>query len=82
MVMTCGLLTGGQNRSGESNEDLFQGDGASKAAGGRAKVYAGGGRSGSLKKPTKSVSKTELNRLKRGGKGVKSFKSKARHKRR
>ena len=71
---------------------LFQGDGAGRgeAAGAgskgppgeKARVYAGGGRSGRLALPKAGLSKGERAKVRRHGKGVKAFKSKARHKRR
>ena len=67
-------------------DSLFEGDGTGRPTPdvkAPSKVYAGGGFSGKLKVPkTGGLSKTELNRVKRGGKGHKAFKSKARHKRR
>ena len=45
------------------------------------KVYAGGKKSGKFKAPG-SLSKQDKNKLRRGGKGARSFKSKAKHKRR
>lgn len=60
-----------------------QGEGGAGEGGQRrSKVYPGGGRSGKLLAPGSGKSKKELNLLKRKGKGVKQFKSKARHKRR
>jgi len=71
---------------------LFQGDGAGRgeaagagprgAPGETARVYAGGGRSGRLALPKAGLSKGERAKVRRHGKGVKAFKSKARHKRR
>ena len=51
---------------------------------GAAKARSGGGLSsgGKEKRDKKALSKSEQNRLKRGGKGKRAFKSKARHKRR
>lgn len=46
-----------------------------------AKVYAGGKRTGKFQPPSK-LSAQEKNKIKRGGKGTRSFKSKAKHKRR
>ena len=46
-----------------------------------SKVYAGGKKSGKFKPPGK-LSKEERNKIKRHGKGARSFKSKAKHKRR
>ncbi len=46
-----------------------------------SKVYAGGKKSGKFKPPSK-LSKEERNKVKRHGKGARSFKSKAKHKRR
>lgn len=46
-----------------------------------SKVYAGGKKSGKFKPPGK-LSKEERNKIKRHGKGTRSFKSKAKHKRR
>lgn len=68
----------------------FEGDGHKKrgveadaaAAAGTAKVYAGGAKSGKVKEAKKPVSDLEKKRLARKGKGIKSFKSKARYKRR
>lgn len=46
-------------------------------------MYAGGARSGKVKPPKSGgKSKSEMNRVKRGGKGKHGFKSKAKHKRR
>ncbi len=75
------------------SEGLFDGDGTGRsgpdgsgppsgpAKAGPSKVYAGGPKSGKLRLPTLGPSKQEQNRMKRGGKGKNSFKSKARHKR-
>lgn len=45
-------------------------------------MYAGGGRSGKVKGTKGGLSKTEKNKVKRHGKGVHGFKSKAKHRRR
>ncbi|GAB4821500.1 hypothetical protein N2152v2_008546 [Parachlorella kessleri] len=74
---------GGENGGGDGG--LFGGDGIGKpSASGPSKVYAGGAKSGKLKIPKAvgALSKVELARAKRGGKGKHGFKSKARHKRR
>lgn len=63
---------------------LFEGDGTGGKGGKGAatKVYAGGANSGAVKVPrTSKLSRVELARIKRGGRGKHSFKSKARHKR-
>lgn len=85
-----------KNKKGKESQDtdgLFEGDGTGRTGpdgsgapsgplkGGVSKVYAGGPRSGKLRLPSTGPSKQELNKIKRGGKGKKSFKSKARHKR-
>ncbi|KAK9837918.1 hypothetical protein WJX74_007671 [Apatococcus lobatus] len=79
-----------KNKKGSNNDSLFDGDGTGRPGpdasgvplkGGVSKVYAGGPKSGKLRLPTTGPSKQELNKTKRGGKGKKSFKSKARHKR-
>jgi len=73
--------------------DLFTGDGLNKpgsSSGGSPAAGAaagGGGGGGSAKGPKakprlSAVDKTALNRIKRGGKGKKAFKSQKRHKRR
>jgi hypothetical protein len=54
---------------------------ASDAKGPPPKVYAGGKKSGKFRAPGE-LNKQEKNKLKRGGKGARSFKSKAKHKRR
>ena len=70
---------------GEGEGGLFQGDGSGRPDPGSkapARVYAGGGRSRHLALPKAGLSKAERAKVKRHGKGVKAFKSKARHKRR
>ena len=70
---------------GEGEGGLFQGDGSGRpdpSSKAPARVYAGGGRSGHLALPKAGLSKAERAKVKRHGKGVKAFKSKARHKRR
>ncbi|KAI8466360.1 MAG: P-loop containing nucleoside triphosphate hydrolase protein [Monoraphidium minutum] len=75
----------------KAKTDLFSGDGLNKpTAGGAAAGGAGGAAGGAAgargakggAKKSSSLSKTELNRVKRGGKGKGAFKSKRRHKRR
>lgn len=46
-----------------------------------SKVYAGGKKSGKFKPPG-ALNRQEKNKIKRHGKGARSFKSKAKHKRR
>lgn len=84
-----------KNKKSNNDKDtggLFEGDGTGRTGPdgsgapsgpvkGVSKVYAGGPRSGKLRLPSTGPSKQELNKIKRGGKGKKSFKSKARHKR-
>ena len=59
---------------------LFEGDGREGA--GKARVYAGGGRTGKVRAPKSGLSKGDKKKAARHGKGVHGFKSKARHKRR
>lgn len=82
---------GGAAPGGSSGGGLFSGDGLSRPGGaaapsssGRAKVYGGGARSSKARPPKVpgALSKAELGRARRGGKGKAAFKSKARHKRR
>lgn len=75
---------GSKEEGGGKAGELFSGDGLPSKPGGAAKVYAGGARSGKVKPPKKAggLSKSELNKVKRGGKGHHGFKSKARHRRR
>ncbi|PSC68971.1 DEAD-box ATP-dependent RNA helicase 28 [Micractinium conductrix] len=73
----------GTEEGGEG--ELFSGDGlpGKPSGGGPSSVYAGGARSGKVKPPKSGgKSKSEMNRVKRGGKGKHGFKSKAKHKRR
>jgi len=75
---------------GAADGGLFEGDGTGKtpgdgsgAAGGGAGGKGRGGSSGSAGgKARSNLSKTDLNKLKRGGKGKSSFKSKKKFKRR
>eukprot|EP00887_Chlorella_sp_A99_P002207 scaffold21.g2207.t1 len=77
---------GGGEDKGGGGGGLFSGDGlgAPGAGAGKSKVYGGGARSGRVQKPkgAGALGKSELSRIKRGGKGKHSFKSKARHRRR
>ena len=71
----------------QGQQGLFEGDGNNKpgAESGRSRVYAGGPKSGKVKAPASgksAMSKRDKNKVRRGGKGVNSFKSKAKHKRR
>lgn len=67
-------------------DGLFSGDGTGKGAGSGSGGAAGGGSKGRSSsggsKARTGVSKTDLNKLKRGGKGKSSFKSKKKFKRR
>ncbi len=68
----------------KSADQLFSGDGASKTPLGSKAAAAGGkfsGRRVDSGGMVKAMSKTELNKLKRGGKGKQAFKSKAKFKR-
>jgi ATP-dependent RNA helicase DDX27 len=76
---------------GQENGGLFSGDGLGKPGGGAAGSSssggsrggeAGGRQVGKKKDRASRLPKAELNRLKRGGKGKKAFKSKKKHKRR
>ncbi|KAL4427607.1 hypothetical protein ABPG75_001696 [Micractinium tetrahymenae] len=69
---------------GKPEGELLSGDGlpSKPSGGGKSKVYAGGASSGKLKVPRPSKSKSDLNKIKRGGKGKHGFKSKAKHRRR
>jgi ATP-dependent RNA helicase DDX27 len=68
---------------GPGGGDLFSGDGLVTAGSGGAKPGAGLSSSGKpLRSSRERVSKSELNKVKRGGHGVHGFKSKAKYKRR
>ena len=75
---------------GQEDGGLFSGDGLSKPAGPiGANSSSGGGKGGGTgghrtgkKERASQLSKVDINRLKRGGKGKKAFKSKKKHKRR
>ncbi|KAK2080603.1 hypothetical protein QBZ16_000457 [Prototheca wickerhamii] len=73
-----------KTKASNRKEDLFTGDGLGPKPATKSKVYAGGARSTRpiLAKSGNAFSKSELARIKRGGKGKHGFKSKARHKRR
>ncbi|KAK9828521.1 hypothetical protein WJX72_000533 [[Myrmecia] bisecta] len=82
-----GIKSASKDKKKKAKKDtLFEGDGTGRPVPdvkAPSKVYAGGGLSGKVKVPKSgTLSKAELNRVKRGGKGHKAFKSKARHKRR
>lgn len=71
----------------QGQQGLFEGDGNNKpgAESGSSRVYAGGPKSGKVKAPASgksAMSKRDKNKVRRGGKGVNAFKSKAKHKRR
>jgi len=75
---------------GQEDGGLFSGDGLSKPAGPNgANSSSGGGKGGGTgghrtgkKERASQLSRVDINRLKRGGKGKKAFKSKKKHKRR
>jgi ATP-dependent RNA helicase DDX27 len=80
-VAAASLGGGPKKNKGKKRRELFE-DGPPNAAAVSSKVYSGGAKSGAVKKPSSKLFGSELNRVKRGGKGAKSFKSKAKHKRR
>ncbi|KFM23899.1 DEAD-box ATP-dependent RNA helicase 28 [Auxenochlorella protothecoides] len=92
--MAAGMVTGVKKKQGKkkSKDELFNGDGIDNngpAPTGKTQVYAGGARSSKAAvswlrtgKPSNKLSKAELARQKRGGKGRHVFKSKAKHRRR
>ncbi|KIY93154.1 hypothetical protein MNEG_14810 [Monoraphidium neglectum] len=81
-------------KKAKTGGDLFTGDGLNKPGGGGGAAGSGaaggaggsggarGGKAAGAKGAGKGLSRTELNRVKRGGKGKAAFKSKKRHKRR
>lgn len=83
MVAGQGKSKNKKAKKAPSGDGLFDGDGDGKNAKQQktTKVYAGGARS-RAPVTTSKASKMDLNKVKRGGKGKNSFKSKAKHKRR
>jgi len=74
-------ITGKSASSKDKKKKKAQEGEGGEAKGPPPQVYAGGKKSGKFKAPGE-LSKQEKNKLKRGGKGARSFKSKAKHKRR
>jgi ATP-dependent RNA helicase DDX27 len=80
---TGGAAAGDAAAGVDGQGGLFSGDGTGKGSGsGTAGGSKGRSSSGGSSAKGKSLSKTDLNRLKRGGKGKSSFKSKKKFKRR
>jgi hypothetical protein len=83
----AGVSTSREKKKRKTGAGLFSGDGISKAddggaAGAGKGSSSGGSKGGKDGKAKSSLSKSELNRVKRGGKGKSSFKSKKKFKRR
>jgi ATP-dependent RNA helicase DDX27 len=76
-----GSKKGKQKERNNKKRELFE-DTPTDTGKAPSKVYGGGAKSGAVKKPTAKLFGSELNKVKRGGKSKKSFKSKAKHKRR
>lgn len=82
----AGVSTKHESKKRKTNSGLFSGDGMGKSEGGAAngasKAHSSSGGSGKGSRSKSNLSKTDLSRLKRGGKGKSSFKSKKKFKRR
>ncbi|KAK9904069.1 hypothetical protein WJX75_003719 [Coccomyxa subellipsoidea] len=82
ITAVAGVKTKKQKKKSHKKGPSMSEEGGEPKVPAKAQVYPGGGRSGKLKPAKGGLSKAQKNKVKRHGAGVKSFKSKARHKRR